>query len=397
MHKQSPEISYTMKRIGNLYDKIISLDNLREAEGNARRGKTRTYGVRVFDRDPEGNLRALHEALRTKTFRTSEYTVFTIHEPKERLIYRLPYYPDRIVHHAVMNVLEPIWVSVFPYNTYSCIKGRGVEAARKRVREILADPDRSRYCLKIDIRKFYPSIRHDVIKQIYRRKIKCRDTLSLLDGIVDSVNGTPDPLDPSKVCNGRSIPIGNYLSQYLANLALAYTLHRVNTLYPQVKGVLYADDGCFFAADKALLHDLLHFLRSELAKLDLTLKSNYQIFPVARARYYPKRGIGDKHGRGVDFLGYVFYHAHTRLRKGIKRNYCRRVARLNRLDPTPAEYRQAVCSWLGWVKYSDAEHLLKTTTKTKYYGILRPKTGQDRTRGRRTLPLPLEHQGSTRP
>lgn len=380
---------FLMKRIGDLYEKIISLENLREAEAKARRGKTSTYGVRVFDRDPEGNLRALHEALRTKTFKTSEYSVFTIHEPKERLIYRLPYYPDRIVHHAVMNVLEPIWVSVFPYNTYSCIKRRGIEAARKRVVKILSDRDNSRYCLKIDIRKFYPSVRHDVIKAIYRRKIKCADTLRLLDGIVDSVNGAPDPLSPEKVCDGRSIPIGNYLSQYFANLTLAYTLHRVNSLYPQVKGVLYADDGCFFAADKAVLRDLLSFLRIELAKIDLQLKGNYQIFPVASAH-------SDRHGRGVDFLGYVFYHEHTRLRKSIKRNYCRRVARLNRRNPTAAEYKQAVCSWLGWIKYSNSEHLLKSTTKTNYYGILRPKTDKDRTRWRRTLPLPLGHQGSPR-
>lgn len=368
-----------MKRIGNLYDKIISLENLREAEAKARKGKTRTYGVRVFDRDPEGKLRVLHEALRNKTFKTSKYEVFTVHEPKERLIYRLPYYPDRIVHHAVMNVLEPIWVSVFPYNTYSCIKHRGIEGARKRVREILADHDNSRYCLKIDIRKFYPSIRHDIVKEIYRRKIKCRDTLWLLDEIVDSVNGATDPIDPNKKCNGRSIPIGNYLSQYLANLTLSYVLHSINSLYPQVKGVMYADDGCFFAADKKTLHGLLDFLRSELAKLDLQLKGNYQIFPVADAHYYPKRDVGDKHGRGVDFVGYVFYHNHTRLRKSIKRNFCRRVSRLNRRKKplSPSDYKQAVCSWLGWVKYSNSEHLLKKIIKQENYGILRQQTRQN--------------------
>lgn len=368
-----------MKRIGNLYEEIISMDNLRRAEAKARKGKTRSYGVRMFDLDPDVNLHALHEALRTKTFKTSEYEVFKVHEPKERLIYRLPYYPDRIVHHAIMNVLEPIWVSVFPYNTYSCIKHRGVEAARKRVREILSDPENSRYCLKIDIRKFYPSIRHDIIKGIYRRKIKCKDTLRLLDEIVDSVNGAPDPLEPTKACDGRSIPIGNYLSQYLANLALSYTLHRINSLYPQVKGVVYADDGCFFAADKAVLHSLLDFIRRELAELDLQLKSNYQIFPVARSRYYPKRGVGDKHGRGVDFIGYVFYHEHTRIRKSIKKNFCRRAARLQRRKntPAPADFKQEICSWLGWVKHSESEHLLKTNIKPEYYGILRPQTNEN--------------------
>ncbi len=357
-----------MKRIGNLYEKIISMDNLRRAESKARRGKVHSYGVRVFDRDPEGKLLALHEALLTKTFKTSPYEVFTVREPKERLIYRLPYYPDRIVHHAVMNILEPIWVSVFPYNTYSCIKHRGIEAARKRVRKILSDPVNSRYCLKIDIHKFYPSILHRVAKMIYRKKIKCPDTLWLLDGIVDSVNGAPDPLNPDGVCDGRSIPIGNYISQYLANLVLSYLLHLINSKWPQVKGVVYADDGSFFAADKETLHALLKFIDEGLREVGLSLKGNYQIFPVAANRY-------DKHGRGVDFLGYVFYRDHTRIRKSIKKNFCRRVSRLyKRKTPlSPADFKTAVCSWLGWVKYSDSEHLLKTIIKPKYYGILRPQ------------------------
>lgn len=350
------------------------MDNLRRAEAKARRGKSRSYGVRCFDRASEANLLALHEALLTKTFKTSSYDVFTVFEPKERLIYRLPYYPDRIVHHAVMNILEPIWVSVFPYNTYSCIKRRGIEAARKRVRKILADPVNSRYCLKIDIRKFYPSIRHDVIKRIYRKKIKCPNTLWLLDEIVDSVNGAPDPLNRSEVCCGRSIPIGNYISQYLANLAISYTLHKINSLWPQVKGVVYADDGCYFAADKATLHALLKFIQQELELVELSLKGNYQIFPVAGSRYYPKRGVGDKHGRGVDFLGYVFYRDHTRIRKSIKQNLCRRVSRLyrRRKPLSPADFKQAVCSWLGWIKYSNSEHLLKSIIKSNYYGVLRP-------------------------
>lgn len=354
--------SKAMKRINNLYEKIISPDNLRRAEAKARRGKAGSYGVRLFDRDPEGNLLALHEALLTKTFKTSPYEVYTIHKPKERLIHRLPYYPDRIVHHAIMNVLEPIWVSVFPYNTYSCIKHRGVEAARKRMRKILADPIGSRYCLKIDVRKFYPSVPHDVIKAIYRKKIKCRDTLWLLDEIVDSINGTPDPLDPTRECVGRSLPIGNYPSPFLANLLLAYLLHSINTEFPQVKGVVYADDGVFFAATKGALRDLREFISEGLARLGLSLRSNWQIFPVARNRE-------DKQGRGVDFLGYVFYSRQTLIRKSIKRNFCRRVARLyKRLSPlSPIAFKRAVCSWLGWFKHCNAAHLLRAIIAPNYY------------------------------
>ena len=191
-----------MKRIGNLYEKIISLDNLRLADEKARRGKLRSYGVLLHDKNREANILALHETLKNHTFKNSEYSTFTIYEPKERIIFRLPYYPDRILHHAIMNILEPIWVSVFTKDTYSCIKGRGIHGAMRNVKRAIKDRENARYCLKIDIRKFYPSIDHDVLKTIIRRKIKCKDTLALLDTIIDSTDG---------------VPIGNYLSQYFAN------------------------------------------------------------------------------------------------------------------------------------------------------------------------------------
>lgn len=195
--------SKAMKRIGNLYDKIIAVENLQLADQKARRGKLRSYGVRRHDKNREANILALHEALKNKTFKTSQYETFIIKDPKEREIYRLPYFPDRIVHHAIMNILEPIWVSVFTTDTFSCIKNRGINGCMQKVDKALKDVENTRYCLKIDVKKFYPSIDHDVLKQIVRRKIKCTDTLALLDQIIDSAAG---------------VTIGNYLSQYFANL-----------------------------------------------------------------------------------------------------------------------------------------------------------------------------------
>ena len=202
--------SKAMKRIGNLYERIIAVENLQLADQKARRGKLRSYGVRRHDKNREANTLALHEALKNKTFKTSKYETFIIKDPKEREIYRLPYFPDRIVHHAIMNILEPIWVSVFTTDTFSCIKNRGINGCMLKVDKALKDVENTRYCLKIDVKKFYPSIDHDVLKQIVRRKIKCPDTLALLDQIIDSAAG---------------VPIGNYLSQYFANLFLAYFDH----------------------------------------------------------------------------------------------------------------------------------------------------------------------------
>ena len=335
-----------MKRIGNLYEKIISIENLRLADEKARRGKANSYGVRFHDRNREANIIALHEMLRTHSFRNSKYETFTIFEPKEREIYRLPYYPDRILHHAIMNVLEPIWVSIFTTDTYSCIKKRGIHGAMRKVKLAMKDRENTRYCLKIDVRKFYPSIDHDVLKAIIRKKIKCKETLALLDEIIDSADG---------------VPIGNYLSQYFANLFLAYFDHWVKEVKRVRYYFRYADDMVFLSSSKDELHSLLADIREYMGKLKLNLKGNEQIFPIAYNRE-------DRHGRGLDFIGFVFYHNQTLIRKSIKQNFCRAAAKWNmkpnvKLD----DYRQALCIWFGWAKYSNSRHLLKTILKIEFY------------------------------
>ena len=333
-----------MKRIGNLYEKIIAIDNLNLADKKARRGKLKSYGVQLHDKNREENILSLHQMLKTKTFRTSEYAVFTIQDPKEREICRLPYFPDRIVHHAIMNILEPILCSVFTVDTFSCISGRGIHGAMRRVKKALQDVPNTKYCLKIDVKKFYPSIDHDVLKQIIRRKIKCPDTLWLLDSIIDSAVG---------------VPIGNYLSQYLANLYLAYFDHWIKEIVGVKYYFRYADDMVFLHANKPFLHGLLVQINDYFSNnLNIALKGNYQVFPVD--------------ARGIDFVGFVFRHSHILMRKKIKKNFCRVVAKLNkRKEVSEKDYRRRISSWLGWAKYSDSKHLLKTIIKSEYYGNLR--------------------------
>ena len=333
-----------MKRLGGLYEQVCSLENLRLADEKARRGKLRTYGVVRHDKNREQHLLELREQLLSGAFRTSEYDVFTIYEPKEREIYRLPYFPDRVVHHAIMNVLEPVWVSVFTADTYSCIKGRGIHAAAKHVQKALRDnPEATKYCLKIDVRKFYPSIDHATLKQIIRRRIKDRRLLALLDEIVDSASG---------------VPIGNYLSQYFANLYLAYFDHWLKEEKKVKFYFRYADDMVVLHGDKSFLHGLLKEMRAYLAdNLKLQVKSNWQVFPVA--------------ARGIDFVGYVFYHTHTRLRKSIKQRFCRRLARAGKRtrELTEAQFGQLICPWWGWAKHCDTKHLIKKLSKKSKYEI----------------------------
>ena len=344
-----------MKRIGNLYERIISMDNLRLADEKARKGKLRTYGVRVHDMNREDNLKALHEALKSRTFKNSEYTSFVVYEPKERIIHRLPYYPDRILHHAIMNVLEPIWRSIFTHNTYSCIKGRGIEGCARAVEKIIGKyKGRSLYCLKFDIRKYYPSIDNKLLIEIISWKIKDKDVLWLLGEIIMSMEG---------------LAIGNYPSGYLSNLYLAYFMHFVNEKLHIVVGrknsfdsTEYADDICIFSDNKEDLHKAFNVVKDFLLKnLHLEVKDNWQIFPISRNRY-------DKKGRALDYVGYKFYREQKLIRKSIKKNFCRKVSRLNkRKDVSLVEYKQEVAPWLGWAKHSDSKHLVKSILKTIYY------------------------------
>lgn len=332
-----------MKRVGNIFDKISSIDNLRLADEKARKGKLKSYGVLKHDRKREQNILQLHKQLTSGTFKTSGYSVFKIYEPKEREIHRLPYYPDRIVHHAIMNILEPIWVSVFTEDTYSCIKGKGIHAAANKMRRILkADREETRYCLKLDIKKYYPSINHEILKNIIRRKIKDKRLLALLDEIIDSAEG---------------VPIGNYLSQYFANLYLAYFDHWVKEEKRVKYYFRYADDIVIFAPEKEPLHRLFLEIKTYLSELKLTIKGNFQIFPVEK--------------RGVDFVGYVFYHTHTRLRKSIKQRFCRKVSRIRkrRKPYTDKQFRQEIAPWWGWCKYCDSKNLIKKLSKQANYEI----------------------------
>lgn len=331
-----------MKRINGLYEQITDIGNLRLADQKARKGKMSQYGVMTHDRQAELNLTRLQFMLKDRTYRTSEYSRFTIYDPKEREIFRLPYFPDRITHHAVMNVLEPIFVSTFTSDTYSCIKGKGIHAAARSLRKALNDTESTKYCLKMDIRKFYPSIDHEILKSLLRRKFKDVELLWLLDEIIESTPG---------------IPIGNYLSQYFANFYLSYFDHWIKESQKVKYYFRYADDIVILSSEKSELHRLLGEIRRYFdLNLKLQVKDNYQVFPVD--------------SRGIDFVGYVFYHTHTRLRKTIKKNLFRMIN--NRFD------MKSFAAYNGWLKHCDSKNLKNKILKMKSFselGIQAPKKG----------------------
>ena len=228
--------------------------------------------------------------------------------------------------------MEPIWKSIFIKQTYSSIKNRGIHACAKDVRFALDNfPKETKYCLKLDIHKFYPSIDHEILKKIIRIKIKDNRLLKLLDDIIDSAPG---------------VPIGNYLSQFFANLYLAYFDHWVKETLRCKFYFRYADDIVIMGNDKELLNlTLLNINYYLTTKLKLELKPNYQIFPVD--------------SRGIDFVGYRFYHSHTLLRKSIKVKINRLLDRYERGYITLSKLKIIMQSYFGWLKYCNSKPFLQ--------------------------------------
>lgn len=312
-----------MKRIGNLFEKIISIENLIIADTKAQKGKSKQYGVSLHNKNKESNILKLHDMLASKTYKTSEYDIFKVFEPKERDVYRLPFFPDRITHHAIMNILEPIFVAVFTADSYSCIKGRGIHKASFNLRKALKNVDETTYCLKLDITKFYPNIDHHILKALLRKKFKDEDLLWLLDEIIDSAPG---------------LPIGNYLSQYLANFYLTYFDHWIKEQLGVKYYFRYADDIVILHKNKYYLHRILKVIEDYFELfLKLQVKGNWQVFPVE--------------SRGIDFVGYVHFHTHIRLRKSIKKRFARMLKRNPR--------KESIASYKGWTKHCDSKNLMK--------------------------------------
>ncbi|MBI2876702.1 MAG: hypothetical protein HYY20_07455 [Candidatus Tectomicrobia bacterium] len=215
-----------MKSYGHLYEQICSFENLLLAARKAQRGKRFRENVGRFNLGLERELLALQEELRGQTYRPGGYREFKIFRPKacpgprsgERLISAAPY-RDRVVHHALCNVIEPLFDRTFIHDSYACRKGKGTHRA---VNRLTAFCRRSRYALQCDIRKYFPSIDHEILLGLISRKIRDKQVLGLIRVILDASNPqepVPDLYfegdDPAAaLARRRGIPIGNLISQF---------------------------------------------------------------------------------------------------------------------------------------------------------------------------------------
>lgn len=229
-----------MKRVGNIYSKIYDMENLRLAHKNARRGKGWYEEVKRVDANLDYYLNKLQKQLINHTYHTSKYTTFIKHDSgKDREIYRLPYFPDRICQWAILQVIGDYILKNLTSNTYSAIPNRGIHYGYKKMqKDIQNNKEKCKYCLKIDARKYYPSINHDILKSKYRSIFKDKELLWLLDEIIDSTEGD------------TGIPIGNYLSQFSGNFYLSSFDHWIKEEKHVDSYHRYMDDIVIFAETK---------------------------------------------------------------------------------------------------------------------------------------------------
>jgi retron-type reverse transcriptase len=338
-----------MKRYKQLFEKIISFENLLKASQKAQRGKRFKPATARFNLDLEKELLRLQRELSQGTYRHGAYVDFIIRDPKLRLISAAPY-RDRVVHHALCNIIEPIFDKTFIYDTYACRKGKGTHAAIDRYSHFAR---KNRYVLKCDIRKYFQSIDHEILLNMVAAKIRCQRTMRLISEIIGSRK------DQSEVCyfpgddiftpyqRTRAIPIGNLTSQFFANLYLNPFDHFIKEQLRCRFYIRYVDDFVVFDNDSSRLYQILSQVEDYLATLRLRLHPG-------KCRVYR---VSD----GVKFLGFRIFKSHRLLDKGnvlrMKRKLKQWQAwyRLGRIDMTYIHPR--IQSWIGHAAHGNTYRL----------------------------------------
>jgi RNA-directed DNA polymerase len=335
-----------MKRLGGIWPRVMSFENLLLAYRKARRGKGRCPDVARFALNLEKELLRLQRELQEDSYQPGAYRLFRIYERKPRIIAAAPF-RDRVVHHALMNLVEPPLDRTFIFDSYACRRGKGVHAAVDRY-QIWAR--RNAYALKMDVAKYFPSIDHDLLKEKLRRRIKDVRVLALLDRIIDTspdLEPTPDyfPGDDllTPLERRRGIPIGNLTSQFLANLYLD-DLDQFIKQTLRVRAYLrYVDDMVALDDDKGCLAEVREAVRERLAAERLLLhRRKAHISPTAE---------------GLNLLGYLVFPNHRRLRNDNGHRFNRRMrgfarayaAGLIDLD----DIKPSLQSWIGHAMHAD--------------------------------------------
>lgn len=339
-----------MKRFGNLYPQITDFSNLLLAARKAQKGKRFRPNVLEFNYSLEGELTRIKTELETQTYQPGKYHTFEIAEPKPRLISAAPY-RDRIVHHALCNIIAPIFERTFIGDSYANRVGFGSHRALRRFTKFARS---SRYVLQCDIQKYFPSIDREILKTLIRRKIKCSKTLWLIDTIVDNSNEQipaieyfpgDDLLTPLE--RSRGLPIGNLTSQFFANIYLNGLDHFIKEQLKVKKYVRYVDDFALFANERDFLVTARQSVEDYLIKLRL------KIHPIKSQLFETKHG--------ASFLGFRIFPDQIRVSNGNLHRGRRRLRKLQAQyasgSISPEALKRSLQSWNAHLQHGDTWQL----------------------------------------
>lgn len=288
-----------MKRAGNLFDRICEPENLREAFVKALRGKAERKDARAFVARLDENLLWLRAGLLEGSVPVGAYRYFTIRDPKERTICAAAF-SERVLHHAIMNVCDPVFERYQIFDSYATRLGKGTFAALERAERFA---ERDGWFVKLDARKYFDSINHSVLREMLARLFNERRLLDLFDRIIASYEAAA----------GRGVPIGNLTSQYFANHYLATADHFVKEELGVRRYVRYMDDMVLWGRS-----------REEVLESGQSLKG----FLRERLALATKPECLNRVAAGVPFLGFRVFPGQTLLRPASRRRFRRKMARL---------------------------------------------------------------------
>jgi len=337
-----------MKTYKHLYEKVCDFENIYLAYRKARKGKRYRMQTAQFERIQDDELLALQEELRSKTYQPGAYHSFFIHDPKKRLISAAPF-RDRVVHHALCRVIEPLWEARFIHDSYANRLGKGTHRALDRTQEFSR---KYQYVLQCDVRQFFPSIDHEILLNEFSRLIKDKEVLWLCKSILKSGEGVLAEEYEMKYFAGdtlfaahrpRGLPIGNLTSQFWANVYMNEFDHFVKRELKCQAYIRYVDDFLLFSNDKDQLASWRVVVHKRAANLRLTLHEECaQIFPVST---------------GIPFLGFRVYPDHRLLktRKAIhfRRKLSRLVSAYSKGLLLFPQLNQAIQGWINHVCFAD--------------------------------------------
>ena len=328
-----------MKRAGNLFSAIADPDNLRLAFWKARKGKNHSRQVLQYRSDLEKNLNALREEILGGTVEVGQYTFFKIFDPKERNICAAAF-REQVLHHALMNVCHPYFERVQIFDSYASRKGKGTYAALDRAKVFTR---KYRFFLKLDVRKFFESIYHGVLKAQLGRLFKDEFVLQLFFRIIDSFEASPE----------RGVPIGNLTSQYFANHYLSGLDHFIKERLKIRAYVRYMDDLVLWHDDKEELKQA---------------RRSIQIYLLEKLKLELKPPLLNNCGRGLPFLGYIVFPYDVRLSLRSRRRFVKKLRQLeDRYDTgnwSEAACQRRILPLLAFTRHANATAFRKSL-KTK--------------------------------